>query len=89
MSDVYSESEGETKRSATIRGISLVAETNKQALGREAAKKVFLVARLGPSLHPAITGILGLTWGGCKHKCIGPTLIAIPIPIKTKVKRIS
>ena len=24
---------------------------------------------------------LGLTWGGCKHTCIGPTLIAIPIPI--------
>ena len=23
----------------------------------------------------------GLTWGGCKHTCIGPTLIAIPIPI--------
>ena len=29
---------------------------------------------------PAITVNLGLTWGGCKHTCLGPTLIAIPFP---------
>ena len=37
-----------------------------------------------PSGHlvlPAIAVRQGLTWGGCKHTCIGPTLIAIAIPI--------
>jgi len=45
--------------------------------------------RIGPDYSPcqasgplpAITVVRGLVWGGCKHTCIRPTLIAIPIPI--------
>ena len=41
---------------------------------------------LGPesTLPPLVrygTVVRGLVWGGCKHTCIRPTLIAIPIPL--------
>ena len=53
--------------------------------------------RIGPGYSPckasgqlpAITVAPGLTWGGCKHTCIRPTLIAIPKPLLVPLKKIT